>query len=346
MEQHQSIEIRQPRTDDRVLWDICEGTLAYQAVLVAHDLKLFSILAERSRTLAEVCEALKIVRRPAEALLTVCTALRLVQLEEGCYSLTPVAEDYLVESSPTYFGGLLDFAMIQNRNLYSFDSLKQAVLTNRAQVYGGEELFKSHEEQAALARSFTHFMHSHSIAPALAWPDTVDLTNHRVMLDVGGGSGAHAIGALRKWPDLRAIVFDLPPVCEVANEYIRRYSLQTRIGTHTGDMWNDPFPPADLHFYADIYHDWPPEKCRFLTQKSFASLQPGGRIIIHEVLFNDERTGPLAAAGHSIAMLLWTEGQQFSGRELSTMLSEAGFTAIAVKSTFGYCSIVTGQKPS
>ena len=25
-----------------------------------------------------------------------------------------------------------------------------------------------------------------------------------------------------------------------------------------------------------IYHDWPPEKCQFLTRKSFESLPPGG----------------------------------------------------------------------
>jgi hypothetical protein len=44
-------------------------------------------------------------------------------------------------------------------------------------------------------------------------------------------------------------------------------------------------------------------------------------------------------------MLLWTEGQQYSGVELSAMLTEAGFTDIEVKPTFGYWSIVTGRKP-
>jgi hypothetical protein len=44
-------------------------------------------------------------------------------------------------------------------------------------------------------------------------------------------------------------------------------------------------------------------------------------------------------------MLLWCTGQQYSGRELSDMLSEAGFKDIEVKPTFGYWSIVTGIKP-
>jgi hypothetical protein len=44
-------------------------------------------------------------------------------------------------------------------------------------------------------------------------------------------------------------------------------------------------------------------------------------------------------------MLLWTEGEEYSGRELSAMLAEAGFTDINVQPTFSAWSIVTGRKP-
>src|SRR6516162_6156524 len=97
---------------------------------------------------------------------------------------------------------------------------------------------------------------------------------------------------------------------------------ESRIRTHVGDLWNDPFPSADLHFYSMIYHDWPPEKCRFLTHKSFESLELGGRLIIHEVLYNDDRTGPFPVAAQNIIILAQCEGQQYSGRELSAMLAE------------------------
>jgi hypothetical protein len=104
---------------------------------------------------------------------------------------------------------------------------------------------------------------------------------------------------------------------------------------------------ADLHFYSNIYHDWSHEKGTFLTRKSFESLPPGGRIVVHEVLFDDDKTGPLAAAGYNIGMLLWSaDGGQYSGRELSEMLTEAGFGQIEIKPTFGHNSIVTGIKPA
>ena len=162
---------------------------------------------------------------------------------------------------------------------------------------------------------------------------------------MGGGSAAHAIGATLQWSHLRAIVLDTAPVCEVAEEFIAKHELHDRITTHICDMWVDPFPAADVHFYSDIYHDWPPDKCRFLTRKSFEGLPPGGEILVHEIVFDDSKTGPLSAAAYNVAMLLNTEGQQYSSKELSAMLTQAGFTDIETVPTFGYWSMTRGRKP-
>jgi SAM-dependent methyltransferase len=336
--------IQRPKTDDRPIWDILAGIFGYPALLVSHDLKLFSLLAEKPRTLAEVCDALRIESRPAAALLSVNASLGLVQVEDALYSLTPLAADYLVEDSPTSFSGFLDL-IIGTYPVYSVESVKKAVLTNSPQAYGGEDYVKSHEEEAEAARTFTLGMHGLSMGAALAWPEAVDLSEYRLMLDIGGGSGAHTIGAVQRWPDLQAIVLDLATVCEVAEEFIERHGFQDRAKTQVFDYWEDSFPSADLHFYSLCYQNWPPEKCRVLTQKSFESLEPGGRIIIHEWLHNDEKTGPLVAAAYNVVMLLWTPGEIYSGHELSAMLTEAGFTDVEVKPTSAYWSIVTGLKP-
>jgi hypothetical protein len=63
------------------------------------------------------------------------------------------------------------------------------------------------------------------------------------------------------------------------------------------------------------------------------------------MLFNDDRSGPFAVAAFNVAMLIEMQGQQYSGKEIAAMLTEAGFTDIEVKPTFGYWSIVTGRRP-
>lgn len=47
----------------------------------------------------------------------------------------------------------------------------------------------------------------------------------------------------------------------------------------------------------------------------------------------------------NMVMLTYLDGEQYSGREISGFFSEAGFTDIEVKPTFGYWSLVTGRKP-
>jgi len=337
-------EIRGPREDDRRMWDVLSGIFGYPAVLVAHDLGLFPLLAAEPRSLQQVCDALGIARRPAEALLAVCSSLGFASKADDRYRLTPFAEDYLLESGSAYFGGYLDH-VIQHYSVWSFESLKKAVLSDSPQAYGGRDVFEVHEQEAEQARSFTLAMHGLSMGPGLAWPKVVDLSGCRLMLDIGGGSGAHSIGAANTWPELHAAVVDLAPVCEIAREIAESYGMGDRIGAVAADIWNDPFPPADVHFYSMIFHDWSEERCRFLAQKSFESLEPNGRIIVHEMLFDDDRTGPFPVAAFNTTMLLWVEGEQYSGGQITAMLADTGFVDIEVTPTFGHWSIVIGRKP-
>jgi hypothetical protein len=239
----------------------------------------------------------------------------------------------------------MEGSLVQQSLLTSFESVKRAVLENRSQIYDGDTLFESHEREDSEVRGFTTIMHWHSMAPALAWPEHFDLSQHRLMIDIGGGSGAHTIGATLRWPELRGVVFEIPTVCTVAQEFIESYRLSDRIRTQAGDLWNDPLPSGDLHFLGDIFHDWPESKCRNIAENSFATLESGGRIMIHEMLYNDEKTGPLAASISSVSMLLWTEGIQRSGPEHIDILLGAGFIDPTVTATFGDWSIVSARKP-
>jgi hypothetical protein len=317
------------------------GIWGYPAVLIAHE---FELLAEKPLTLDELCKAKQLARRPAETLLAVCSSLGLVSRHGDRYSLTVLSREYALPSSPFYFGWQWD-AWRPMMSVWSSDSLREAVLTDKPQGVFSDPggIFASwHAEHAV---DFTRAMHSASLGPAMIWPRKLDLSRHRVMLDVGGGSGAHSIGATTVRPKLKAIVLDQPAICVIAREYADQRGLSNRISTHEANFFEDPYPEADLHFYGMIFHDWPPERCRFLARKSFESLSPGGRIVIHEMLFNDERTGPFPVAAFNVAMLIGMQGQQYSKRELSAMLKEAGFRKLEAKPTFGYWSIVTGVKP-
>jgi hypothetical protein len=125
MEAEAPVELRAPRTDDRAVRDVGFGFYGYPALLIGHRLGLFPLLDEKPRTLPQVGEALGIKPRPASAILTAAVALGFVRLRDGRYSLTTVAEDYLLERSPTYMGFLWDLTS-DNKDVVSFAGLEKA----------------------------------------------------------------------------------------------------------------------------------------------------------------------------------------------------------------------------
>jgi O-methyltransferase domain/Dimerisation domain len=333
MQPHKREDIQKARTDDRPLWDLMAAGRGYTAMLVAHDLKLFALLGERPRTLADICVALKLAEHPAEALLTMLESLSLVQAQNGHYGLTPLAADALVETSPTYFGWYLD-REIANEAVFSFRSLRDALVN--------ETPLTQHSDR----RMFVRAMHSMSMGAALSWPKALDLAAHHLMLDIGGGTGAHSIGATLHWPHLQAVVLDRDAeTLEIAQEFIGQYGVGERVRTQMGDMLNEPFPPADLHLFSAIYHHWSAERSRLLSAKSFASLPTGGRIIIHERPYEETHSGPLAVVAVTMLALMRGEGGRYSSDDYAGMLSDVGFGDIEVKRTAGYWTIITGRKP-
>jgi protein-L-isoaspartate O-methyltransferase len=333
MQAHGHEDIQQTRSDDRPLWDLMAAGRGYTAMLIAHDLKLFAILAERPRTLAEICAALQLAEHPADALLAMLQALSLVQAQNGHYGLTALAAEALVETSPTYLGWYLDREIV-NAAVFSFPSLREAFVHDAP--------LTQHSDR----RMFIRAMHSMSMSAALSWPKALDLSAHHRLLDIGGGSGAHSIGATLHWPHLQALVFDRDAeTLSIAQEFIAQYGVGARVHTQMGDMLNEPFPPADLHLFSAIYHHWSAERGRSLSAKSFASLPSGGRVIIHERPYAETRDGPLAVAALTMLALMRGEAGRYSSDDYAGMLGDAGFVDVEAKATTGYWSLITGRKP-
>ena len=81
-----------------------------------------------------------------------------------------------------------------------------------------------------------------------------------------------------------------------------------------------------------------------LYPASGRSTRSAGVLVEDEQFYNDDKTGPFTVAAYNMVMLLAVEGQQYTGRELTAMFAEVGFTDIDVKPTCGYWRIVTGRE--
>ena len=319
-----------PTVSPLPLMQLSIGFWSFKALAAAYELDLFARLSGTDgRTIDELAEMLGVGQRPVELLVTACASIGLLERRDGRYVNSALADEFLVPGKAYQFGG---WVQMLDRRLYpAWSRLTEAVRTNRPTSWNPDEqahLFDS--EDPKLLALFWEAMHSLSTLTARELGAHVDLSASTALLDVGGGSGAYDIELSRRYPSLRATVFDLPPVCEIASKKIVAAGYEDRVAVTPGDFLADPELPAghDVALLSMIMHDWTPEQDLAILRKCFAALPPGGRIVISELLVNDEKTGPPAAALMSLNMLVETVGRNYTAAEYERWLHDTGFVDV------------------
>ncbi|PZF84745.1 methyltransferase [Jiangella anatolica] len=306
------------------------GFWSFKALATADELELFARLSDTGgATVDELAELLGVEQRPVELLVTACASIGLLERRDGRYVNSALAEEFLVPGKPYHFGG---WVRMLDRRLYpAWGRLTEAVRTNRPTSWNPDEqahLFDSEDPQ--LLALFWEAMHSLSTFTARELGAHVDLSASTALLDVGGGSGAFDIELCRRYPNLRATVFELPAVCEIAAKKIGAAGYADRIAVTPGDFLADPELPTghDVVLLSMIMHDWAPEQDLAILRKCFAALPPGGRIVISELLVDDEKTGPPAAALMGLNMLVEALGRNYTAAEYGQWLRATGFVDV------------------
>jgi SAM-dependent methyltransferase len=185
---------------------------------------------------------------------------------------------------------------------------------------------------------------------ALGHGDSIAILEHdplpraRHLLDIGGGSGSFTLPALRRYPELRATVFDLAPVRDQIMARAVSYGVADRLEFVAGDMFTDPFPEADACALGFILSDWDDEQGTGLLARCHALLPPGGRVLVLERLFDDDKGGPLATAMMDLGMLLETHGRHRTEAAYRSWLCSVGFGTTGVIRSRGAKHLVWGDK--
>jgi predicted transcriptional regulator len=87
---------------DEILQRVTGQIVIGQAVLVAYDLGIFKLLSKGPLSIKHISDNLKIKDRAAQALVSCCCAMELLESNESLhYQLSPIGERFLNEQSST-----------------------------------------------------------------------------------------------------------------------------------------------------------------------------------------------------------------------------------------------------
>jgi hypothetical protein len=296
-------------------WGVGWGFPAAQYVAWSDSAGILSLLAKKRQANAQdICEATGLTEDGLDALLPLLVVFGLIKNGCDCYRLTALGEEYFLPGSPYYVGsGLFRGHDVPIPEAYvrsesGNPSADRPLTTSNPAQYFRSQMSRNLSAGVRAVRS-----------------GRFDGIKH--LVDIGGGAGAISIPFAQDYPDARVSLVDLPQNAEVITGMLTDFGLAERIHFTAMDVFRADwaFQGVDGLLFGNFFHIFNDSTCRDLAAKCFNTLRHGGKVFVHELPFDEDRSGPMVAALWNANMRV-IGGRQRTVRELMTLLEAAGFS--------------------
>jgi SAM-dependent methyltransferase len=342
-----------PQTDPTGIFEYFNAGFGSKILVAsAMHLNIFGRLADGPLPREGLRSRLGLAERPMSVVVTALKAFGLLhEGQDGRLGLTELARTHLVPGGEFDVSDYLALA----GDAPGVKDLFRGLRTNQPKgdspegagaAYIAGDGVKSAMQVEGMAEWLTERLAGRAKSTAAKLVERAPLDGARLLLDVGGGTGIFSIAYLQRYPALQAIILELEHVAKVAACYAKRYGVADRLSCVSGDMFACSFPKdVDAILLSNILHDWDVPKCLGLLRRCFDALRPGGRLLIHDVLLDDDLSGPLHIAIYSVVLFYLTEGRAYSAAEFNAWLGEVGLIPSDPQPTLVHCSVISAVKP-
>lgn len=309
------------------------------ALMAAVETGMFTAISDGAGNYDEVARALDIHPTNAERLMVMLCAAGLLEKVQGRHRNASDVERFLVQGKPGYMGHWITFTKPQWNE---WGRLSEHIRTKDLKVMGSIETFT-----VADARRYHNATYSIGLGAGRRFVRQVELKGRQRIMDIGGGSGAYCIAAAKEHPSIRAVVLDLPVVCEVAREFIAENGVTGRVEAQPCDFTRDPFPTdCDIAIMASNLPMYSRDMIAKVIKKAHDALLPGGQMHLIGETTNDERTGPWGPAYWGLGQAVVDSlGLAHSEADVIGYFRAAGFKEVSVHEFIaGSLSRISGTK--
>jgi hypothetical protein len=306
---------------------LAAGRMTSTMLDLALDMQLFRKLHERQVTLAELAQLLDLPIWSARVMAQFLCREGMLIYRDKKLANAPEAAPFLVQENR-------ELAELRSvcRFSRSKESLRQVLLD--PPVEDGYERLTP--EQYFIGHNVRRVMWGEQLS------EIYSFKGHRVLLDVGGGSGGILIGVRKHNPHLRCILFDLPTTAEFARRCIAEAGESELIQFVGGSFLDGDLPRgADVALLSNVVHNWTPEQDVGILARIHDALEPGGTLMVKEAFFEDDWTGHIEPLFQ--AFFMGRDTWQPTYGEVEEMMREAGF--VDLERRFDIFGLVIGRKP-
>jgi ubiquinone/menaquinone biosynthesis C-methylase UbiE len=282
----------------------------------------------------------------SDALYRLLRALASIGIFAECeprqFSLTPLAEP-LQSDIP---GSKRALALMSgDEQFHAWAEIEFSILTGSTafeKVYGKPifEYLGEHPDKARIFDAAMVGIHGRESDDIL---DAYDFSSMSVVADLGGGNGSQIINLLKRYPNLKGILFDLPHVIERAKKQIESAGLADRCELVGGDFFDAVPNGADAYMMRHIIHDWDDNKSLTILRNCHRAMSPDSKLLVVESVI-PAGNEPFGGKFLDLVMLLIPGGKERTADEYRELFDAAQFDLSLVVPTSGEISIVEGSK--
>ncbi len=315
------------RRDGAEIFGVLQGFVSAQVLSALVELDLLRALLDGPAEAWELCRGTGIEAQRMEALLQAGAALGfLVRRRSGRFALTRKGAAVLAVP------GLEDMIR-HNRGFYDdmaspVDLLRGAGETEMARFWPYVMGDKVPADQAG---RYSDLMARSQVLVAQDTLRMVRLSGVRRLLDVGGGTGVFLTHALRRYPGMEGVLFDLPGVMPLAARALEAAGLGGRVTLRGGSFREEALPRgADAVSLVRVLYDHDDDTVRALLARVHAALPGGGRLIVSEPMSGGRRPDSVTDVYFAFYTMAMRTGRVRSAEEIGALCREAGFSEIRI----------------
>ena len=293
------------------------------ALKAAVALDLFSVIAMGDNTSAAIARRVDAAERGIRILCDFLTVNGHLEKSGGRYLLTPASAMFLDRASPACIASVVDF-LAAPVHVRRFLDDPVAYVRNGGSL-GAESTAPDDATWVTFAKSMVPFIAP--VAQDVAAAITREAKAPRKILDIAAGHGLFGIALAQKAPDAKIVALDAAPVLAVAREKAGKAGLGTRFSTIEGDAFEvDWGRDYDVVLFPNFLHHFDGPTNESLLRRARSALAPRGRVVVVEMVPNDDRVTPPFPATFAFMMLGGTpRGDAYTLREYESMARAAGF---------------------
>lgn len=282
----------------------------------------------------------------SDALYRLLRALASIGIFAECeprqFSLTPLAEP-LQSDIP---GSKRALALMSgDEQFHAWAEIEFSIKTGSTafkKVYGKPifEYLGEHPDKARIFDAAMVGIHGRESDDIL---DAYDFSSMSVVADLGGGNGSQIINLLKRYPNLKGILFDLPHVVERAEKQIESAGLTNRCELVGGDFFDAVPNGANAYMMRHIIHDWDDDKSLRILRNCHRAMSHDARLLVVESVI-PAGNEPFGGKFLDLVMLLIPGGKERTEVEYRELFNAAQFDLSRIVPTSGEISIVEGTK--